>query len=334
MRRLLVILIGLLTLVVRPTCVSAGTISDLVVFGDSLCDVGNVYQASGNTLPASPPYWQGRYSNGPVWLNRFSELRGVPEPTRSLAGGTNYAYGGAETGFGLSWESTPNIGEQVGTYLSAGTPSNTTLVILWGGANDIFAALTAGENASAAATSAVANLGQHIETLAGGGATQFLVPNLPPLGSTPMGNELSAFERLVVNLISEQFNTGLSAELDRLRSSLPVTIEGTDTHGMFLDAIANPSAYGLTNVVDRAMTAPQGTDVSGYLFWDDVHPTAYGHRILADSMVVPEPGPITLLLSAGLVLVFASLVKAGSRTRSPWKKLSHPRFTHPTSRRC
>jgi phospholipase/lecithinase/hemolysin len=300
MRRLLAILIGLLILAVQPTCVSAGTISDLVVFGDSLCDVGNVYQ--------EPPYWQGRYSNGPIWVSRFSELLGVPEPTLSSAGGTNYAYGGAETGFGLSWTGTPNIGEQVYTYLDLDgrTPSNTTLVVLWGGANDIFAALPNVPNASAAVISAVANLGQHIETLAGGGATQFLVPNLPPLGLTPMGKELF-WLMPGADLLSEQFNTGLSAELDRLRSDLSVTIEGTDVHGMFLDAIENPSAYGLTNVTDRAMTAAEGTDVSGYLFWDDVHPTTYGHRILADNIAIPEPGPITLLLSAGLVLVFASL---------------------------
>lgn len=300
MRRLLTILIGLLILAVQPTCVSAGTISDLVVFGDSLCDVGNSYQAE--------PYWNGRYSNGPIWVSRFSELLDVPQPTRSLDDGTSYAYGGAETGSGSSWTGTPNIGEQIHTYLDVDkkTPSSTTLVILWGGANDIFEALFDEEKASAAATLAVANLGQHIETLADGGATQFLVPNLPPLGSTPLGIQLSALVGFW-NPLCVDFNTALAAELDRLRSTRPVTIEGFDTHGVFMDAIAAPSAYGLTNVTERAKDALGGTDTSGYLFWDDVHPTAYGHRILADAMAIPEPGPITLLLSAGLVLVFASL---------------------------
>jgi phospholipase/lecithinase/hemolysin len=308
MRRLPTVLTMLLALAVQPICVSAGTISDLVVFGDSLSDAGNAYQASESTDPA-PPYWEGRFSNGPVWVSRYSYLIGVTDPVRSLAGGTDYAYGGAETGFGTSWKNTPNIGEQIHTYLDldAGTFSSTTQVILWGGANDIFAAYYAGENMFAAVTSAVDNLGQHIETLAGGGATQFLVPNLPPLDLTPIGYELSPLVRSIVNLLCDQFNTGLSTELDRLRSELSVTIEGIDTHGMFLDAIANPSAYGLTNVVDRAMTASEGTDISGYLFWDDVHPTTYGHQILADAIAIPEPGPITLLLSAGLMLVLASL---------------------------
>jgi len=300
MRRLAAILIGLLTLVGQPTSAAAGTISELVVFGDSLCDVGNSYQAE--------PYSNGRYSNGPIWVSRFSQLVGLTEPpTRSSDGGTNYAYGGAETGSGSSWKDTPNIGEQIHTYLDVDkrTPSNTTLVILWGGANDIFEALFDEEKASAAATSAVVNLGAHIETLADAGATQFLVPDLPPLGSTPMGIQFSGLVGFW-NPLCVDFNTALAAELNRLRSTRPVMIEGFDTHGVFMDAIADPSAYGLTNVKDRAMTAAaQGKDINGYLFWDDVHPTTYGHRILADAMAIPEPGPITLLLSAGLVLVLS-----------------------------
>ncbi|MBT7244787.1 MAG: hypothetical protein HN874_04990, partial [Euryarchaeota archaeon] len=47
--------------------------SNLVVFGDSLSDMGN-----GNadlivsTVFSSPPYWNGRFSNGPVWIEHIS----------------------------------------------------------------------------------------------------------------------------------------------------------------------------------------------------------------------------------------------------------------------
>ncbi|HST91688.1 MAG TPA: autotransporter domain-containing esterase, partial [Brevundimonas sp.] len=51
---------------------NAQTYNRLVVFGDSLSDNGNLYAATGNTTPTSPPYFQGRYSNGPV----FTELLG------------------------------------------------------------------------------------------------------------------------------------------------------------------------------------------------------------------------------------------------------------------
>jgi len=43
-----------------PAC--ATPFSQLVVFGDSNVDNGNFYAATGGTLPASPPYYQGRFS--------------------------------------------------------------------------------------------------------------------------------------------------------------------------------------------------------------------------------------------------------------------------------
>jgi len=52
------------------TAASAQSYNRLVVFGDSLSDNGNLYAVSGQ--PVSPPYFQGRFSNGPV----FTELLG------------------------------------------------------------------------------------------------------------------------------------------------------------------------------------------------------------------------------------------------------------------
>ena len=52
--------------------------SNLVIFGDSLSDMGN-----GNSEPlvsvvfSSPPYWQGRFSNGPVWIEHVSDGYGL-----------------------------------------------------------------------------------------------------------------------------------------------------------------------------------------------------------------------------------------------------------------
>ena len=64
---------------------------------------------------------------------------------------------------------------------------------------------------------------------------------------------------------------------------------------------ANPAAYGLTNVSDAGGAIP-GADLSTYLCWDGIHPTAAGHAILAQSMysaVVPEPSTYAMAL-AGL----------------------------------
>ena len=70
----------------------------LTVFGDSLADAGNVFLFSQGTFPPSPPYAQ-RLTNGPTALEVMAADLGLPL-TPSLAGGRDYAYGGAETGTG------------------------------------------------------------------------------------------------------------------------------------------------------------------------------------------------------------------------------------------
>src|SRR5271165_4400669 len=74
---------------------NAGTIDAIYSFGDSLSDVGNVFHLTG--IPA-PPYVNGQFSNGPVWLQSLAAGLGLAPLTASLLGGTDYAYGSGETG--------------------------------------------------------------------------------------------------------------------------------------------------------------------------------------------------------------------------------------------
>lgn len=61
----------------------------LFVFGDSLSDTGNFYGAT--QQPQSPPYFTGRFSNGPVAVEGLAQQLGF-----TIA--ANYAWGGARTG--------------------------------------------------------------------------------------------------------------------------------------------------------------------------------------------------------------------------------------------
>ncbi len=113
-------------------------ITGIVSFGDSLSDVGNDYIESSGAYPPSPAYFNGRFSNGPIWLDYLAKDLGVAAPVATLAGGMNYAFGGAMTGPGVSTVPgfpVPNIDTQIGMYLTGGnTPSPTQLFTLWGGA--------------------------------------------------------------------------------------------------------------------------------------------------------------------------------------------------------
>src|SRR4051794_25936876 len=82
------------------TPLQAGQFTQIVAFGDSLTDTGNLYAVT-QTSPSGPfppsPYYEGRFSNGPVWVEWLALQLGVPAPRPFVTGGTNYAFGGAET---------------------------------------------------------------------------------------------------------------------------------------------------------------------------------------------------------------------------------------------
>src|SRR5262249_42011574 len=73
--------------------------SEVVVFGDSISDTGNVFLFT-DGVAAGPPYFEGRFSNGPVWVEVLAQGLGLPAPAPSLSGGTNSAWGRAQTGPG------------------------------------------------------------------------------------------------------------------------------------------------------------------------------------------------------------------------------------------
>ncbi|HEY7089188.1 MAG TPA: SGNH/GDSL hydrolase family protein, partial [Tepidisphaeraceae bacterium] len=152
--------------------------SGLLSFGDSLSDVGNTYGATFGLSPGGSPYYNGRYSNGPVWVEDLALDQALAVPTLSRSGGLDYAYGGAETGTGNTSLVIWNLQKQVSTYLGNHTPSPTQLVTLWAGANDFFDGQTN-------VATPVNNIATSIGSLATAGAKTFLVPNLPLLGDTP-----------------------------------------------------------------------------------------------------------------------------------------------------
>ena len=45
----------------------------IIVFGDSVTDSGNVWELTDRKEPASPPYFEGRFSNGPVWVEYLAD---------------------------------------------------------------------------------------------------------------------------------------------------------------------------------------------------------------------------------------------------------------------
>lgn len=273
--------------------------SQLIFFGDSLSDNGNVYALSGGQFPP-PPYVNGRFSNGPVAAEVMADTLGL-----SLS---DFAFGGAKTGPDANnndnyrWDLGLNgtgMQAQVGmfaTSLGGGSADANALYGVWGGANDYFeAGLTPPES--------VANLITIISDLYALGARNFFVPNLPDLGLTAEFVGTPAQGQMT--FISQVFNSLLDSELLSLGLNLPdASIIGFDTFNFLRMAVGNPADLGFTNVTEACLDnlacvfdpAVQDT----YLFWDGVHPTAAAHEALglafAESVAVPEPAVFGLLL--------------------------------------
>ena len=102
-----------------------GPFSQLVVFGDSLSDVGNIAAASSDIFPGRY-YYNDRFSNGLVFVEALSDGLGLGTVVRSTAGCNNFAYGGAKTSGtgGLPGLVIRDIDEQVDQFLRTNNPAD------------------------------------------------------------------------------------------------------------------------------------------------------------------------------------------------------------------
>jgi len=287
-----------------------------VTFSDSLSDTGNLFIVSGFppatiyfppsprpfTGNPSPGYDQGRFANGPVWIDDFVQSLGL-DPSSSLPsnpGGTNYSWGGAETGFGKSTRDTPNIGTQIKLF-QADNPeeskpldSQEDLVVLWAGANDYVNNQNNQDPNDNPEHDIVGNIRMHLEDLIELGGRHFLVANMPALGQLPRfvnTDSEAQFDRL-----STQFNEELSSTLKDLEETYEIAIFRFNAFDLFLQMVNKPSVFGFENVTGTAKSVvgedPNtfffGTVVDNpeeYIFFDDVHPTTRTHEILGDFAV-------------------------------------------------
>ncbi len=273
--------------------------TSLIVFGDSLSDPGNL-AAFGAAPP--PPYFEGQFSNGPVWALLFPGLTGVPQ-------GPNFAFGGATSGpNGDPFQDLTNLQQQVDTYLASGAQAGAhDLFSIWIGANDYFAVAAALQDpdadlftlASQAVALTIENISTSVVQLGeGAGAQQFALFNLPDLGATPLLN--GSPETLAGGAqISALHNSALAGAAADLIDTYGYDITVIDMQTLFTDTVRNPSKYGITNTTDACLTPTSlcSTDLdtqNGFLFWDSVHPTALGQAITAAFAVDTLTAPRTL----------------------------------------
>lgn len=280
-----------------------GDISELYIFGDLLSDTGRLSdireEATGEGFPL-PPFFEGRYSNGELWIENLASELGVPYNFD-----TNFASIGSTTGLDnvgnpfIQNDTTEQLGlpgtlAQVNNLIASTLNLDPNgLYTIWAGIYD----LGVGVNDP---TEPVNNIVTAVENLADAGAKNILVPNLPDLDRFPGAQDLPNAENQ--GEIIEDWNANLLQELDELDERLDpnVNLIRLDTNSLFDQILSDSAQFGFTNASDRFIftsnndsgivyeeTNP-GADPDDYVFFGGTvpgvpaQPSAATHEIIAE----------------------------------------------------
>ncbi|MDP9004531.1 MAG: SGNH/GDSL hydrolase family protein [Verrucomicrobiota bacterium] len=304
---------------VAPT--PAPNFTQIIVFGDSLSDTGNIRDRTksksggsvdypGNTFN----YSDGRFTNSSdtdpsskvfvgVWHEQLARtFLNIPASTFSLGGGLNYAFGGATTSNGThdaTVVSTPffgdvaitidDMGRQMDDYLAGHAIDANALYVVWGGGNDLL-----NDDTPASVTAAAARATALFNRLANAGAKYIMVPNVPPLGVAPgLAGDSARMKSLSAAAANYrlELSANLTASLSMLASQgITPALYPVDAWTNTIRVLTYPSKYGFTDTLHSAQ-GNSNISPDTYLFWDGLHPTTAGHYQTAkgahDALTLP-----------------------------------------------
>lgn len=274
----------------------------LYAFGDSLTDTGNVPAPATN-------YYQGRYSNGPLWIEDLSPRLGL-----TYNPSNNFAQSGGETSDALA---------QVRQFVA---PTNVarSLCVVWAGGNDFIHNFTQGINEAFwnnLIAQSVGNLSNSVVRLYADGARTIMVPNQVDLSRIPAVLD-SGYPTFVFTYLSNKvslFNAGLASALTTIATAHPdLQLIRPDVHTRLNAVLANLAANGFSKPNPDALSDPALTDKSftgpgqDYVFWDPIHPTTKAHALVAQWFFAALPRPrLDITVAGGSVQLNLSNLQAG-----------------------
>ncbi len=310
------------------TGVRAQTFNSVVVFGDSLSDSGNIAQfytpiarSYGFEIPAGTSFTT---NPDPVWAEIVAQTFGA-SGTNSLAGGTNYAWGGACVNPNGPCEENLVLGtkKQINQHLSGGSADPDTLYMIWGGVNDISAVAKDNSSDPPGALDGVLEAAgayvDQIRNLQDAGERYVVVLNLPDAGKTINAQRagvvnpgVPATLSALTHAYNKVLDTGISSQEQGI---VPVNI-----FALMDEIVKDPGNYGFTNAQETACTpgsnplrpngglesivcgptdsgylSPPDTD-ENYLFADGSHPSGAVHAAVASTVISTLTAPVQISL--------------------------------------
>lgn len=302
-----VLSVALMALMAGP---AAAGYSQIIAFGDSLSDTGNLYKLT-SFLPTGglpgDPYYAGRFSDGLLAVEAMAFELDIKV--------TSYAYGGAQTGLGnqggVLLLGTGVAGQVAlfGEQLDDHAADNKAIYFVWAGPNDFYTSNNM--LSSSTAKSAAKNELKNIQNLFDLGARDFFVPLMPDLSTTPAALTGDPAYRAAAKLRTQEYNQYLSEGIQSLVDSTPgLNAIVFDTPGFMQSHVSTLTQEGF-NVTEACYNAKTGEvclDEDKHVFWDSVHPSAatdwilgaaFAQATLPPSVPVPEPDAVLMSL-AGL----------------------------------
>jgi outer membrane lipase/esterase len=291
----------------------AFTPNNIIIFGDSLSDVG--YQDKNPDLKEgkTPIYTS---PGGHVWgyylikdlslnLAMVPNNENPPANNKYVSGalnGNDFAAGGATTsgiGIGIPGKyNPPSLQQQVDLYLHINQniePDQNDLFIIWIGANNFLEAIgnkkISPKQLKKIADKAVGDIAHSVDQLKQKGVQHIIIMNLPNLGKTPYVNNHP--------LLADYLST-VSMYFDHQLNHRLLSVSGVHIFSTYslIDRVIKNKTYDnftFSNVTSAACATPDDkspnaffcfppTGRQAYLFEDVVHPTDFAHQAIAKAL--------------------------------------------------
>ena len=237
------------------------------------------------------------------------------------AGGLDYAQGGSRVTMqpGINHappgtkdaefaeQTTVPVKDQVTEYLSVyGSFTSGQLVLINGGANDVFFQLQTAATQQAAVeaiTQSATDLANVVATVVANGATHVAVMNLPDIGTTPLA--ASSGQGPLLTQISQLFNTTLAATLQQNKFGGRVIL--IDAFSFIDGIVANPQMYGfsVSNTAVACNLGAQITRATTLGLFNQLAPSAFaqlfGQSLFCSPNTYTAPGADATYIFADMV---------------------------------
>ncbi|KAI9298961.1 hypothetical protein K502DRAFT_357995 [Neoconidiobolus thromboides FSU 785] len=269
----------------------------LYIFGDSLSDYDNTYVLSNHSSPNDKYYYNGRYSNGPTWIERLGKKLSIPNVK-------SFAYAAA-TSDNIEFPATlvpggvPGAIQQVNEFVKYynghkknGKLPKSPLVSFAFGGNDF-------PSPGSSPQKMVNNLEKSIVKIINEKSlNNFLIMTTTPLDITPQVKSLPKEHQIQFELITKQIGTLWSEAINRLRKNYPkIRIYTFDSRDILLKLTKQKTTEGVSiDEVNGSCLVKQETgenslttynvcsDPDKYIFYDSIHPTSNTHQYFADEI--------------------------------------------------